>query len=160
MDRKIIDEFENGSPALKKAIDGLTRGELLWLPPPEMGVGRWSIQQVVFHLMDDELIWTARMKQVIAEDNPKIITYDEAKMAAKTFCEEEDAQVALQILDLNRRQFSIVLKNLPESAFARTGEHSTIGIFTLEQAVVWTQEHLGHHVHYIGLKREKFGKPM
>jgi hypothetical protein len=160
MNRKTIDEFESGAETLRKAIAGLNRQELLWVPPPAARIGRWSIQQVVFHLMDDELIWTARMKEVIAEENPKIIGYDESKAAAKTFCEEEDAQVAVQILDMNRRQFSIVLKNLPDSAFARTGEHDGIGIFTLEQAVVWTNEHLGHHAHYIEMKREKLGKPL
>jgi uncharacterized damage-inducible protein DinB len=160
MTKQAIGEFENGSLKLRKAVRGLSKGELLWVPAPELGVGRWSIQQVVFHLMDDELIWTSRLKQVIAEDNPKIMGYDESKMAAKTFIEAQDAEMAVEIVHLNRQQIATILKNLPESAFARTGEHSDIGIFTLDQGVVWTQEHLEHHVHYIGLKREKFGKPM
>jgi hypothetical protein len=33
-------------------------------------------------------------------------------------------------------------------------------MFTLEQAIGWTVEHLDHHVHYIALKREKLGKPI
>jgi hypothetical protein len=160
MDRKTIEEFEVAGRKLAKAIEGLEPKELLWSPAPSLGVGKWSIQQIVFHLMDDELIWTARMKTVIAEDNPKIEIYDEAKLAARTFVEAEDASVAVKILDLNRRQFSIVLKNLPEAAFQRTGEHSSIGIFTVGQAVVWTNEHLDHHIRYIAMKREKFGKPL
>jgi uncharacterized damage-inducible protein DinB len=160
MDLKTIQEFETAGAKLAKAIAGLTQKELLWLPAANLGVGKWSIQQIVFHLMDDELIWTARMKTVIAEDNPKIEIYDEAKLAAKTFVEVQDAAVAAQILDLNRRQFAKVLKNLPEAAFKRTGEHSSIGIFTVEQAVVWTNEHLDHHIGYIAMKREKFGKPL
>jgi hypothetical protein len=160
MDRKTIDDFETGGEVLKKAIAGLTREEMLWVPPASAEIGRWSIQQVVFHLMDDELIWTDRMKRVIAEENPQILGYDESKVATKTFCEVEDADVAVRILDLNRRQFSIILKNLTDADFARTGEHSDIGIFTVEQGVTWTAEHLGHHVHYIEMKREKLGKPL
>lgn len=159
MDPKTIQDFETNGQKLAKAIEGLSRKELLWVPPPTITVGKWSIQQVVFHLMDDELIWTARMKTVIAEDNPKIEIYDEAKLATKTFVEEQDAAVAAQILDLNRRQFSKVLNNLPPAAFQRTGEHSSIGIF-IEQAVVWTNEHLDHHIRYIGMKREIIGKPI
>jgi hypothetical protein len=160
MDRKTIEEFETAGQKLGKAIEGLSQKELLWSPAANLGVGKWSIQQVVFHLMDDEIIWTARMKMVIAEDNPKILIYDEAKTAARTFVDVEDAGNAAKIVDMNRRQFSNVLKNLPESAFKRTGEHSSIGIFTLEQAVVWTNEYLDHHIRYIAMKREKFGKPM
>jgi hypothetical protein len=160
MDRKTIDQFETGGEKLRKAIDGLTRDELLWTPPPALDVGRWSIQQVTFHLMDDELVWTDRMKRVIAEDNPKILNYDESKFAAKLFCEEQDAHIAAEILDQNRRQFCIILRNLPDAAFARTGDHNDIGIFTLGQAINWTAEHLDHHVYYIAMKREKLGKPL
>jgi hypothetical protein len=94
---------------------------------------------------------------VIAEDHPKILGFDENKFAAKLFYEAQDPQVAVQILDLNRRQFSIVLRKLLESAFARTGDHAEIGTFTLGQAVKWTAEHLHHHARYIAMKREKIG---
>jgi hypothetical protein len=160
MDRKVIEDFETGGDTLRAAIKGLTREELLWIPPKGAKIGLWSIQQVVFHLMDDELIWTTRMKSVIAEDNPKILGYDESKFAANLLYDKQDANVGVQILDLNRRQFTLVLRNLPESAFARTGEHKDIGIFTLEQGVTWTAEHLHQHINYIALKREMLGKPL
>ena len=158
MDRKLIDEFETGGDKLKKAIAGLSREDLLWVPPRGSEIGLWSIQQVVLHLTDDEIIWTTRMKSVIAEEHPKILGYDESKYASHLFYDAQDPQVAVQMLDMNRRQFSIVLRHLPESAFARKGEHNDIGFFTLEQAVEWINEHMDHHCHYIALKREKLGK--
>jgi uncharacterized damage-inducible protein DinB len=160
MNPRIIEDFETSGAKLRKSIEGLTREDLLWIPPKGAQIGLWSIQQVVFHLMDDELIWTARMKSVIAEDNPKIMGYDEAKFAAELHYEAQDANIAVQILDMNRRQFSILLRKLPESAFTRTGDHKDIGIFTLEQGVTWTAEHLHHHVLYIAMKRAKLGKPL
>lgn len=160
MDRNRIDDFETGGGKLRRAVDGLTREELLWQPPAALEIGLWSIQQVALHLMDDELIWSARMKLLIAQDNPTILNYDESKFASKLFPQEQDAHVAAEILDLNRRQLSIILRNLPPAGFARTGDHSDIGIFTLEQAVNWTAEHLDHHLYYIQMKREKLGKPL
>jgi len=160
MDRQRINDFADGGQKLLRAVDGLTRDNLLWQPPAALEIGRWSIQQVALHLMDDELIWTSRMKLVIAEDKPKILNYDESKFASKLFSEEQDAHVAAEILDLNRRQLSIILRQLPDEAFARTGDHSDIGIFTLEQAINWTAEHLDHHIYYIAMKRQKLGKPM
>ncbi len=160
MDRKVIDEFETGGEILAKAIAGLTRQELLWVPPPGAGIGRWSIQQIVLHLMDDELIWSARMKSMIAEDNPQIIGFDESKFASKLFYEEQDAETAVQILDLNRRQLSPMFRKLPDSAFARTARHNDLGLITLGQSVKWTNEHLNHHTLYVQMKRERLGKPL
>ena len=160
MDPRIIQEFETGGETLRKAIEGLTQQDLLWVPPPGAGIGKWSIQQIVMHLMDDELIWSSRMKRVIAEDTPEIFGFDENKFAAKLFYEEQDAPTAVRILDLNRRQVTSMLRALPESAFARTGHHNDLGVFTLAQVVQWTAEHLNHHVVYIGLKRQKLGKPL
>ncbi|HEY1922134.1 MAG TPA: DinB family protein [Tepidisphaeraceae bacterium] len=160
MDRKRIDEFAAGGQKLRKAIAGLDRSELLWVPPPGASIGQWSIQQIVLHLMDDELIWTARMKSIIVEENPQILGFDESKFAAKLFPEEQDAEVAVQILDLNRRQFSAVLRKLPDSAFTRTAQHQDLGVITLEQSFQWTAEHLDHHIRYIALKRDKLGKPL
>jgi hypothetical protein len=158
MDAKIIDAFETGGGKLRAAIAGLSPKELLWVPPPGAGIGRWSIQQVVLHLMDDELIWTSRMKTIIAEDNPQILGFDESKFAANLHPEAQDAQTAVEIVELNRGLFASVLRKLHDAVFARTGRHNDLGSFTLEQAVQWTTEHLEHHVLYINLKRDRLGK--
>jgi hypothetical protein len=39
--------------------------------------GTWSIQQIVLHMMDSDLIASDRMKRVIAEDRPTLIGYNE-----------------------------------------------------------------------------------
>jgi hypothetical protein len=160
MDRKIIDDFEVAGARLRRVIGGLEKKDLLWVPPPGAGIGKWTIQQVVLHLMDDELIWTARMKAMIAEDNPEIRGFDESKFAARLFSEDQDAELAVRILEMNRRQFSPVLRKLPDSAFARTGRHNDLGLITLGQSVQWTNEHLDHHCLYIVMKRERIGKPL
>jgi hypothetical protein len=160
MDRKKIDEFEAAGGKLRKAISGLEKKELLWVPPPGAGIGRWSIQQVVLHLMDDEIIWSSRMKTIIAEDNPQILGFDESKFASQLFSEEQDAELAVRILDLNRRQFAPVLRKLPDSAFTRTARHNDLGVITLAQSVQWTNEHLDHHILYITMKRDRLGKPV
>lgn len=160
MDRKIIDEFEAAGAKLRRAIGGLEKKELLWVPPPGAGIGKWSIQQIVMHLMDDELIWSARMKTIIAEDNPQILGFDESKFATRLFTEEQDAELAVKIVDMNRRQFTAVLRKLPEAVFARTGRHNDLGLITLGQSVQWTNEHLDHHILYIMMKRDRLGKPL
>src|SRR5437588_11077478 len=97
MDRSLIDQYENGGEKLRQASRGLTREDLLAVPVP----GTWSIQQIVLHLMDSDLIAADRMKRVIAEDNPTLIGFDETKFAKNLHYEEQSAADAATIFDLN-----------------------------------------------------------
>jgi DinB superfamily len=160
MDREIIDEYETGGDKLKKAIAGLTKEDLLWVPPADAGVGLWSIQQIVVHLMDSDLISADRMKRIIAEENPLLLAYNENKFTANLFYDEQDAENSIHILDLNRRQFAVVLRKLPDSAFDRKGCHNERGLVTLAQAVQGTSKHLDYHVGFIHKKRAKLDKPL
>ena len=162
MDGGTIDHYEFGGQKLAQAIRGLASEDLLLVPPADAPkeIGRWSIQQIVIHLMDADLIWTARMKCMIAENNPAVLGYDESRFAAELMYEQQDAGIAVQIFDLNRRQFCKVLRKLPQAAFARTAQHSERGTITLAQSVQLMVEHVDHHVGFIHAKRAWMGKEM
>jgi uncharacterized damage-inducible protein DinB len=160
MDPKLIDLYESGGGKLQRSITGLSTEDLLWVPPPDAQIGSWSIQQIVIHLMDSDLIWVNRMKSIIAEENPTVLGYDESKFAASLFYDAQNAESSIGLLDLNRRQFTKVLRKLPESSFSRTGQHSERGSITLGQSVQWMVEHIDHHVGFIFKKREKLAKPV
>ncbi len=153
----VIDHYEAGGEKLKGAVSGLSREDMIW-KPTDPTLGLWSIQQIVMHMLDSDLIWCARMKSIIAEENPRILGYDEGKFAQRLLNDERDAQSALQLFDLNRRQFTRALRKLPESAFSRTGQHSERGPITLGQSLQWMVEHVDHHVGFIRRKRDKLGK--
>ena len=99
MDRELIDHYEAGGEKLSLAIRGLTREDLLCVPDPAANVGKWSIQQVVIHCMDSDLVSIDRMKRMIAEDNPTLIGYDENKFVANLFYDEQPAEDAVTIVD-------------------------------------------------------------
>jgi uncharacterized damage-inducible protein DinB len=153
----VLDHYEAGGEKLRGAVSGLTREDMIW-KPTDPALGLWSIQQIVMHMLDADLIWCARMKSIIAEENPRILGYDESKFAQRLLNDERDAQSALQLFDLNRRQFTRALRKLPESAFSRTGQHSERGAITLGQSLQYMVEHVDHHVGFIRRKRDKLGK--
>src|SRR5271163_4772591 len=99
MDQKLVAQYEAGGQTLQRSVAGL-----------------WSIQQVIIHLMDADVMWAARMKLIIAEEHPTLLGFDEKKFAQSLFYQEQDAQAAMKLFDLNRQQFSRVLRKLPESA--------------------------------------------
>ena len=160
MNQHLIDQYEAGGEKLSLAIRGLTRDDLLAIPDPAANVGRWSIQQVVIHCMDSDLVSADRLKRMIAEENPTLIGYDENKFVANLFYDEQPAQDAVRILDLARKQFSIVLRKLPPAAFERTGTHNERGRLTVGSYLKAVVDHLDHHIKFIHDKRAQMGKEM
>src|SRR5258705_2226416 len=126
MNQDLIEQWEHGGEKLALAIRGLTDEDLTCFPIP----GKWSILQVVIHLLDSDLIATDRMKRIIAEDNPTLIGYDESKFVNNLHYDDQNAADAVKIFDLNRKMFAGVLRKLPESAFARAGTHNERGKVT------------------------------
>ena len=156
MAKELIDQWERGGEKLALAIRGLSPEDLTCFPIP----GKWSIQQVVIHLMDSDLIATDRMKRTIAEDKPTLIGYDETKFIQHLFPDEQSAEDAVKIFDLNRRMFAKVLRKVPASAWDRVGMHNERGPTTLGKQLEYYVKHLDHHLKFVHEKRAKMGKEM
>jgi hypothetical protein len=159
MNREAIDHYAAGGEKLSLAIRGLTPQDMICMPT-DPNVGKWSIQQVVVHLLDSDLINSDRMKRIIAEDNPTLIGYDETKLASNLHYDKQPVADALTIFELNRKLFTIILRQLPDSAFDRVGTHNESGKMTLAQWLERTNKHLDHHLNFIHAKRAKMGKEM
>jgi hypothetical protein len=162
MDPSLIDHFESGAEKLSLAIRGLSRDDLLTKPSADAPkqVGKWSIQQVVLHLMDSDLVMSDRMKRVIAEDNPQLLAYDENKWTSALHYDDQSVELATQLVELNRKQMAAVLRKLPATAFSRFGTHSESGKKTLLDLVQMEVNHLEHHLKFIHAKRAAMGKEM
>ena len=156
MDRNLIDKFAAGGKELTAAIRGLTHDELLATPGP----GQWSIQQLVVHLGDSDAIAIDRMKRIIAEDNPTLLYADESAYVRELFCDQQSVEDTVLLIEVGRRQFARVLRNLPEASFERIGTHSKRGRVTLSDLVADYVEHLEHHLKFLYAKRERLGKPV
>src|SRR5579862_9467014 len=114
MDQTIINEYEHGGETLRKAVAGLSDADLKAFPVP----GTWSIQQIILHLMDSDLIGSDRMKRVAAEEHPTLVGYDETAFSKRLGYEHLSADRATEIFRLNRLMTADVLRHLPDSAFS------------------------------------------
>ena len=156
MNRELIEKYAAGAEVPARAIEGLSREQLLAFPVP----GTWSIQQIILHLMDSDLIAADRMKRGAAEDHPTLIGYNETAFAKNLAYEQVSAQDAAEIFRLNRRMTAELMRRLPDAAFKRTGLHNERGEVTLEQLLDTYTGHLDHHVKFIKEKRQLLGKPL
>jgi uncharacterized damage-inducible protein DinB len=156
MTKELVEQYAAGADRLAQAIIGLSRNDFAALPVP----GTWSIQQIVLHVMDSDLISSDRMKRVIAEENPTLIGFDETAFARGLFYEALDAGLAADVFAKNRRLTAVVLRHVPDEAFDRFGTHSERGRVTLTQLVQGMVDHLEHHLRCLREKRRLLGKPL
>ncbi len=154
MNRQLIDRYANGAEQLQQAVAGLNRSELLAVPIP----GKWSIQQVVIHLADAEASFADRIRRIIAMDGPVLLAWDENKFIQQLHYNQQSAEDAVAYVGIIRRQTSRILRELPNEAFSRTGEHSEKGRQTLENVVSSAVNHMDHHLKFVAEKRLKLGK--
>lgn len=156
MDRTHIASYLAQADELKAWIAGLTRDQLNSHPVP----GTWSIQQVVFHTLDSDLVATDRMKRIIAMDLPLLMNYDESRYAGLLFYDKRDASKSCDLFAANRRYTAELLSMLPDEAFERTGVHSVRGLITLSDLITGYIEHVIHHRKFVVAKRQALGKPL
>lgn len=151
-----LDRYVAGADVPARTIAGLTRDELLSHPVP----GTWSVQQVIAHVVDSDLIAGDRMKRIAAMDRPLLIGYDETAFAKTLAQDRIDLGRACELFRLNRLHTADLLRPLPPEAWDRWGVHNEKGKVTLRAMLEDYCNHLDHHVKFIDAKRKALGKPL
>jgi len=147
--RDAIERFARGAVVPGEAVTSLTRDQLSAHPIPNT----WSIQQIVVHLMDTDLIAAYRMKRIIAEDRPELDLYDEVAFSQRLCYETLDAHRACEVFRLNRLNVVDTLRALPDGAFDREAIHKEMGPMSLGLFVRLYIKHLEHHMAFVMKKR-------
>jgi uncharacterized damage-inducible protein DinB len=151
----LIDNYLAGPTALRQAVRGLTREQVLARPV----AGKWSTLEVVAHLSDFEPILADRVKRVLALDNPTLLSADENLFAAALAYHDRDLEEELTLIETTRRQLARILRSQPDSVLKKTGVHSERGPLTLEKLLATVTNHIPHHLPFIAEKRKALGLP-
>jgi len=119
--------------------------------------GKWSTQQVVCHLADFEPIYADRIKRVLAEDQPLLLSGDPDLFAAGLSYNHRDVPNEIALVAAVRQQLAEILLQQPESVLQRAGKHTADGLLTLETLLRRITGHIPHHVKFIQEKRAALG---
>ena len=147
---ELLERFRRGAELVAVVSTGAAGSMLDFQPEP----GKWSIRQIVCHLLDSELVGAFRMRAVIAEDNPRMGAYDQEAWAANLDYHHRKFSQALESFRRIRAENYELLKGLPESAFARQGVHEERGPLTLLDLVRIYAEHAENHAQQISATRD------
>lgn len=151
----IINDYEQAPARLRAAVDGLTSEELNAFPVP----GTWSIQQICVHLLHSELFAAARMCQIIAEDVPLLMNWDENTFVSRLRYDRMPINDVLNCIETMRKTMAATLRQLKDEDFARYGIHSKRGKVTLDEQLITYVNHLEHHMAFLLEKRKMLGRP-
>jgi len=149
----LIEQYLAGPEELRKAVAGMTREQLTARPVP----GTWSTLEVICHIADFEPVYADRMKRVIAEEGPLLLTGDPDLFQARLAYSDRNAEEELTLIQTVRSQMARILKTLPEPDFARTGKHSIDGPISLAVLLERITNHIPHHVKFVEEKRRALG---
>ncbi|WP_163875582.1 DinB family protein [Paenibacillus favisporus] len=138
----IIQEYASGYAMLREAIEGLTEEELRYKPAPD----QWSIHQIIIHVADSEMSSTSRLKTVLAEDEPTLISFDQDAWANNLGYDLLDREQYLQLFKLLRLSMQTILDNLTNEQIERVGVYIDQARFSFKQLLVFRVEHVRGHL--------------
>ena len=118
--------------------------------------GKWTIREIVAHLADAELVGAHRFRQVIAEDNPTLIAFDQDAWVDRLDYAHRKPKQSLETFRRIRAENHELLKSLAPEAFARAGNHSQEGRVTLVQMLEGYAQHAESHARQLQETREEY----
>jgi len=148
----LLERLRRGAELVAVSITGAAGSEVDFIPEP----GGWSIRQIVAHLADGEIVASMRIRQILAEENPKLEAFDQDAWAKNLDYARRKPSQSLETFRRIRSENYELLKDLPESAFERAGIHSERGRVTLRQLLQLVAEHAENHAAQLRARRAEF----
>jgi hypothetical protein len=97
--------------------------------------GKWSINEVVQHLADSELVFGWRIRLVLAHDRPAITGYDQDRWAERLRYADGNPQEAIERFAVIRRSNLKLLERASAADLQRVGVHAERGEETLAHII-------------------------
>lgn len=105
--------------------------------------GGWSVHQLAAHTRDvDKLVYGARIRRTLAEDNPEFANFDGDAYMAANYDRTEALQNLLDGFAGSVQSLVKLLREMPSAGWSRLSSHETQGRGLTLQS--WVERELGH----------------
>jgi hypothetical protein len=128
------------TPVRARELSAGLSDELIARPPEP---GEWSVEQIVGHLFDVDVVYGFRWRLVLTEDSPSYPGYDETRwgqLPRLPFWQSLDAWTGLRAANI------VLLRSLQDKDWERVGQHGEQGGETLERMV---RKVIGHDLAHL-----------
>lgn len=107
---------------------------------------RWTIHEIIVHITDSEANSYVRCRRLLAEPGSSVLGYDENTWARELRYQEQSADDALECFRWLRHSTAMLIKDLPEAAWANRVNHSENGWMTLDDWLNTYASHVPDHI--------------
>jgi uncharacterized damage-inducible protein DinB len=107
--------------------------------------GKWSIRELLCHLVDSETVFLARCLHILSEPGVAVVPFDQDKWARTLPYGQRDLALARRLLVASRNSLIEVLDYLPEAIFGRSGTHPEHPQYRAWDIVTKASTHMLHH---------------
>jgi hypothetical protein len=114
--------------------------------------GKWTVKDVIQHIIDNERIQAYRALRFARNDNTELPGYEENLLAANTNTASRSVQDLVNELILVRKSNVILFENFTDEMMHRTGLASNIQVSVLALGFVIA----GHQTHHLNVIRERY----
>jgi len=142
---RLIERYANGPALLRAALALVPAAALRWAPAP----GEWSAHEVVCHCADAELNAAARIRYLLAEQDPLLVGYNQEAWARTLDYLKQPLDPALATVEAVRASTTALIRDLPDAAWSRRGRHTESGAYTADGWLQIYAEHLEAHARQI-----------
>jgi hypothetical protein len=127
---------------LRELTAGLTGPQLQEHPAP----GKWSIHEIIAHLADTELMFSARCRFILYEVNKPLIGFDQDAMMAGWRREQEPFEDTMERFRVMRQAQLRMFRAASSADLERTAPHDEYGP---ESASEYAFKAAGHDLHHL-----------
>jgi uncharacterized damage-inducible protein DinB len=140
VDNDVIDELETQAYAFPEFLRAIPSGKEDYKYAP----GKWSIKELVGHVIDTERIMTYRALRFARNDSTAVAGFDEEHYVAHAHFSDRTLEGFAEEFNLLRRSNLHFFRSLTESELARTGTANGASV-SVRALLFIIAGHLNHH---------------
>lgn len=122
--------------------------------------GKWTIKEILVHLIDDERIFAYRALRYARNDSTPLHGFDQDQYARYSGANERTLDSIFEEYEAVRRSTILLFENLPDDSFMRSGAGIDYdGSVVNERTVRGLAYHLaGHELRHFNIIKERYVK--
>ncbi|WNR43088.1 DinB family protein [Paenibacillus roseipurpureus] len=112
-----IDLYRATSELIKQRLVGLSEEQLAWKQAPE----KWSVKEVVSHLVDASFVHSVRIRSIVAENSQAFLLYEQDAWVSSTKANQSDLKDILAAFDAVLAYNALFYERLTDDQWERKG---------------------------------------
>jgi hypothetical protein len=140
-DRDALATLEETPAVLTRLVSNIDHARLAHKPTP----AKWSVQEILAHLADSELVLSYRVRLILSADGATIEAYDQNRWAAAGRYEQIPPQESLNRIHAERVGNLRLLRSLRPNQMEQYGIHSERGKESITHVTrMWAGHDINH----------------